>query len=276
MKRSSRSSCPRHVRVSDRLAQESETQTATPANAEDIETAEASKASAQPEAPTVSGVVNNLYARLAVHFGKRGAKRLRMVWILAIFMTLAIGTIAPYRNEILARPMVADNVERVFGDPLPTAQRGVFTIILADLDDDDDRSTQQFLLAWLPQQLPVKIVRLGRHLHVPKAEDHAAVESTLQSAQEYLKKTGAQLLIWGRLHHVGTQPAGLEVHYTLPPNAPRWELRSRLYGLTDRGLIAMEFRQDLASVVKQELDDEIREQQDYERTILPQLEMARL
>ncbi|MPW22798.1 hypothetical protein GCT13_39870 [Paraburkholderia sp. CNPSo 3157] len=191
-------------------------------------------------------------------------------------MALPIGAIAPHTRDILSRPMVADNVERVFGDPLPTAKHGVFTIVIADFDGDDDGVTQQFLLVWLPQQLPVNVVRLGRHLHVPMSEDQEAVKNALKSGQEYLKQTGAQLLIWGKLHHVGTLPAGLEVHYTLPPNGPKWELRSRLYGFTDRGVIAVESRQDLASVVKRELDEEIREQQEYERTILPQLEMVRL
>ncbi|TAM06386.1 MAG: hypothetical protein EPN70_05950 [Paraburkholderia sp.] len=260
MKRSSRSSVPRQSNRPHYRIDESDSPCKSPQEEQPKDA---------PVAPTLSDAGNAVYARLAKLLGARGAKRLKVAWLTTLVIALTVGSVWPYRDAISDVPVVADTIENVVGSPLPTALPGEITILVAEFDGDKDHATEQLLLTWMGERR-LAALALGRHIHVPTSLTSLQSRQDAEKvAQQYLAKTGAQLLVWGKVHRAESGPV-LEIHYTVPPNTTLF-VTWRLYCTNGQQVVSVVFAEDLVSAIRTELKVEEDARRAYAQTVLPQI-----
>jgi hypothetical protein len=126
-------------------------------------------------------------------FGPRGAFIIFAVLILAW----------SFRSEIAE--VVADlHAQIVQWWPLPKAKPDVFTVALARLEDDDEKTHIEPTLAQDLQELSasngIAVMEFPRTITADSAGD---IQTGHAKAREWLKQSGAQVLIWGKVLTAG-------------------------------------------------------------------------
>jgi hypothetical protein len=199
------------------------------------------------EPPTGESILKGVYCWFSKVLGPAGKKVLRVSWVTGLILALAFGVLHPFVSSICDQPIVSDTTESLFGPPLPQASSSTLTVVVAGIDGDDG-SAGQLVIAAL-ERAHIHAVPLGRHIRVPVIEECPAMLDAEKHAQDFLAKTGAQVLVWGKLLHAGSQPAGIELHYTLPPNVKGYTITHGFYAIGGNEIIAVQFQQDLVTVI---------------------------
>ncbi len=161
---------------------------------EKTEAAEAASAlpgtSPSPEPPDIRKEIRQ---RIYRRFGLPGL----------VILSLLGGVVWTWWNwdDIGKRPGIQPTLAWFSG--LPQADPDRFTVVLARLENDDDRQYENLIFEGLNEQFDsqeknaVQILRFDRTIERRGADPEASVNDAHQEARAYLEESGADVLIWG-------------------------------------------------------------------------------
>jgi tetratricopeptide (TPR) repeat protein len=109
--------------------------------------------------------------------------------------------------------------------PLPNADTGRFSILVAELEADDATNTNQRLVLEALRELPfVQVLRLPRRISSAGLDASTAELEGHNRAKGYLRRTGATVALWGIvLRHEGKE--SLKLYWTTAGEVPGWKER---------------------------------------------------
>lgn len=154
---------------------------------------------------------------------------------------------------------------------LPTADRSRFAVAVAHLDGDKDQriefivrreleatnnqiardlSEPQFATAQEKVD-PIQILLLDRIISLKGLQPQEAEDQGLAEANEYLRKTGADVLIWGTVVSTPDNRTTVpEIYWTISPDTRRTRYFLTRYPIVSNDLRIPELSHDLGSVIK--------------------------
>jgi len=106
-------------------------------------------------------------------------------------------------DKIRDLPGVSPIVSWTFQKSLPKADPKRFAVAIAHLENDKDRQHEVLIREALKDFEGVQVLGFDRTIS-PSGEGD---ESGHDKAREYLKESGAHVLIWGLVHHIGGESA---------------------------------------------------------------------
>jgi tetratricopeptide (TPR) repeat protein len=111
-------------------------------------------------------------------------------------------------DKVRKWPGIDSIVSRITQDPVPTVDPDRFTVFVAHLDNDTDQEYEQLILDELYKLKGLKVVGLDRTISLGGPDPEEQENQGYQSALEYLRQSGAAVLIWGKVlsHHGETLP----------------------------------------------------------------------
>ena len=125
------------------------------------------------------------YHQLQQLIGGRGA---------ILFILFAAALLVWWKwEDIVKRPGVARFIGRFKRSAIPTAPAGRLTIAVAHLARDKDREHERLMRDGLREFEGAEVVKVDRTVDPDQPDENKAEEE----AQGLLKKTGADVLIWG-------------------------------------------------------------------------------
>jgi hypothetical protein len=131
--------------------------------------------------------------------------------------------------------------------PLPKAKSDVFTVAIARLEDDDEKAHSEVTIARdlrdLGKSNGIAILEFPRVIsdQDPKA-GHA-------QARKWLKESGAQVLLWGRVLIVPGKPAVPQLYWTNSQGSNEKNESGR-YGLDENLRLPTAFHSDLSDILR--------------------------
>jgi hypothetical protein len=141
----------------------------------------------EPPAPEIISYLQSWWQWLEHH-----APNKAILWLLAI--GLPIGWVWWYWPEIKQRPFVKGILAALIPEPaLPVAERGAYSVLLADLTGETDEQMVTNIADSLNGLEGVHAARLKRAL------PGDATPQTLSKARQYLRESGFDVLIWGHV-----------------------------------------------------------------------------
>jgi hypothetical protein len=155
-----------------------------------VSTDDQNKSTVEQKPPDLEELAKNyLWAFLRRVFGPRGAVVIFVIVVSALYFHSEIGQ------------MVSDlHAQIVQWWPLPKATPDVFTVALARLEGDDEKTRIEPTLAQDLQELSasngIAVLEFPRTITADSAAD---VQTGHARAREWLKQSGAQVLIWGKI-----------------------------------------------------------------------------
>ncbi|MGF6596317.1 tetratricopeptide (TPR) repeat protein [Paraburkholderia sp. GAS448] len=126
---------------------------------------------------------------LRARIGSAGAK------VALILLVVVVPFVWSNWARVREWPVLNEFVDWVSQPTLPHAKPGEYSIVIARLSDDNDRRAERLVEASLEEIPAVHVYVLGRRIS-QKGVDATAGET---QAQDYLRKTGAQILLWGKV-----------------------------------------------------------------------------
>lgn len=173
----------------------------------------------------------------------------------AVVLIALIGIILIWFNWKKAKdvPGVEWLVKRIWPDPIPTppplpvAPEGRLTIAVASLAKDKDCESKDFLLSELRGYDGVEIQNLNASIELVDAHQEVARKNGEDSARALLKKTGADVLIWGLVVRVDGR-SKLELFWT-PAHELSGAKATEKYLPTETIALPAEFWDDLKQIL---------------------------
>jgi tetratricopeptide (TPR) repeat protein len=140
--------------------------------------------------------------------------RQRLGLSLTVLLTLAVaGSFVWWNwNEIAKRPGIDWVIDVAKRRPIPLAPAGRLTIAVAQLEGDKDREQEKQLLAGLEEFEGVETLAIGRMVEWPASgTERANRQQAEEEARGLLARSGADVLIWGRVIR-----SGMRLYWTAP------------------------------------------------------------
>jgi len=106
-------------------------------------------------------------------------------------------------EKIQNLPGVSPIISRISQKSLPKADPRHFAIAIAHLENDKDHQYEVLIAEALKRFEGVQVLRFDRTISPSKETDEAGHDQ----AREYLKESGAHVLIWGLVHRIGGESA---------------------------------------------------------------------
>jgi hypothetical protein len=209
-----------------------------------------------PELPEPEKVLKNLYQRtygwIGRHLGVLAATAFATLAAILIFLPTVLDTLE-------ALPKVKEDLEIIPGvstvsewlhdvtHPLPKANPEVFTVAIARLEDDDEKA-----------HMEVNITRdlrdLGKSngiavLEFPRIISDQYPQAGHTKAREWLRKSGAQVLIWGRVLVVSGKPEVPQLYWTNSESSSEKKESGR-YALDENLRLPTAFQSDLSDILR--------------------------
>jgi hypothetical protein len=201
----------------------------------------------QGEPPEESGVtkeIRNLAFRaLARLFGER---RARLVFIVVIMIGVAVAWGKPIVDlvESAGQHFQAFYYRLM---PIPTADTGSFTVAVAQLDDDNDGRMERLVIEDLREIRWIRVLPIHQRISLSGADRQKSILDGQVRASELMKKSRAQVLVWGVILSDGVRHVPhLFLSSTLPGTSEPSEGR---FPLNDALQLPALFWKQLASVL---------------------------
>ena len=147
-----------------------------------------------PEVPDSTKSLRDLLLRvLTWFFGERRARNILAVVILII---LALTGGKPFLDSVeWADHLVQAAYYRM--RPIPTGDAGGFTVAVAQLDDDDDGRIERLVVEDLREIRWIRVMQIHRRIDLSGADWRKDVLDGQATASELLRRSRAQVLVWG-------------------------------------------------------------------------------
>jgi len=177
---------------------------------------------------------NYLWAFLRRTFGPRVA--------VIIFLTIAAALY--FHSEIAV--IVSDvHAQVVQWWPLPKANSAIFTVAIARLEDDDKKTNIEPMLAQdLKELTGIAVLEFPRTITADSANE---IQADRAKAREWLKQSGAQVLIWGKVLTAGGRSVP-QLYWTTSEGATPKKPSDR-YGLDENLRLPSVFLSDLSDIL---------------------------
>jgi len=163
-------------------------------------------------------MLQNWFFRVLSRFGVLGFVVFALVCVVVYIYT--------HWDTVSKWPGVEHVVTYLWREPIPKADPNRFTILVAHLEHDttnheDERRVVQAVLEFKE----IKVLQLDRTITLEGSDPEKQEKLGHKRAQEYLKESGASVLIWGTVLTVSTKTAP-KLYWTASQGS---ELRSNLY-----------------------------------------------
>ncbi len=133
------------------------------------------------------------YRALAWFFGERRARNILTVVILVI---VAVTGGRPFLDSVeWAGQLVQAAYYRL--TPIPKSDSGSFTVAVAQLDNDSDGRIARLVVEDLQEIRWIRVLEIHRRISLRGTDRQTSVLNGKVSASEFLKKSHAQVLVWG-------------------------------------------------------------------------------
>ena len=176
------------------------------------------------------------YHQLQQLIGARGA---------IAFLLLAAVLFAWWKwEDIVKRPGVERFIGRFKRSAIPTAPAGHLTIAVANLARDKDREHETLLLDELRQFEGVKTIGVY-YTADPEEQDKKTAEA---KAQGLLRKTGADVLVWGSVISLSGKSA-MRLYWTPARDTPGAKSSGKYQPQTETIALPLEFWNDLKQIL---------------------------
>ena len=161
-------------------------------------------------------------------------------WLVAVGFVLWQGWI--YREHIAALPGISAAWNWISREPIPHADEKRFSILVANLVDDQNQENKALVLDELNKLEGIQVLSLDREIKLEDEEQRVAEEKGHKKAKEYLSDAHAHVLLWGKIlkHQGKTIP---KLYWTTTPTT-----RGERYAISDFRLPEI-FWTDLSSVL---------------------------
>ena len=124
----------------------------------------------------------------------------RGLWGTIVFVIILVAFGLFWQWDKVERLPVAKNVIGWFvREPLPKADPTRFAVAVSHLENDDDHNFEKLIIEALKEFRGVQVLRLDRLISLEGSYPEEMEKTGHKQAQEYLEKTGAHVLIWGRV-----------------------------------------------------------------------------
>jgi hypothetical protein len=168
------------------------------------------------------GIRDWFHHRLTNLIGPKGA-------LIVIAVMTAGGLIAWHWDKVKGLPGVSALVSRISGleiwqQRLPLADPERFSVAIAHLEHDQDQQYETLLIEVLKdftgEGKTVQILRFDRTVSLSGTKPEESEQAGHDQARRYLHTSGATVLIWGLIHHLGGQSAP-RLYWTTAQEAKR-------------------------------------------------------
>src|SRR6266478_546396 len=102
-------------------------------------------------------------------------------------------------ETIKTRAGVAGAVDWISQKALPKCPPGFFCVAIAHLENDDRRDYEGLIVDALSPLEGVQVLRFDRTITLEGPRPQESVSAGHEKARRYLQKSGAQLLVWGKI-----------------------------------------------------------------------------
>ena len=140
-------------------------------------------------------------------------------WGLIVFFLLAVAwSIWVNREHIASLPGLRHFAAWYYQKPIPQANPKQFSIAVAHLDGDDSlENNERLIVEALNEVGGIQVLEFDRKISVRARNREEAEKEGHNQAQEYLRESGADVLIWGTVLSSGGQTV-LKLYWTSNPN----------------------------------------------------------
>jgi tetratricopeptide (TPR) repeat protein len=182
---------------------------------------------------------NYFWAFLRQTFGPRGALVIFVIVVSALYFHSEIGQ------------MVSDlHAEVVQWWPLPKAKPDVFTVAIARLEGDDEKGEMESTIAQdlrdLEKSNGIAVLEFRRTISADSDDD---VRVGHAKARKWLRQSGAQVLIWGRVLTAPGRPSVPQLYWTNSESSSEKKESDR-YVLGEDLRLPPVFQTDLADILR--------------------------
>jgi tetratricopeptide (TPR) repeat protein len=180
---------------------------------------------------------------------ERIRQRFGMPVAVLLALSVAGGLVWWNWDDIAKRPGVEAIFARLNQRAVPTAPAGRLTIAVADLQDDEGRKQEKLLRDELGQFEGVELQFVGRAIEWPVANSESEAKRIAEEkARALLKKTGADVLIWGSVISSSGKSA-MRLYWTPARDVTGAKSTSRYQPLTETIALPPEFWNDLKQIL---------------------------
>ena len=137
----------------------------------------------------VSGLWDTAQSWLVRRFGVLG--------LVALALLSAAGYVFTHWDTVNKWPGVASVVTYLLREPVPPADPNRFTILVAHLENDTNREHERQIIHAMVDFKEIKVLQLDRTITLEGSDLEKQEKLGHESAQKYLKESGASVLIWG-------------------------------------------------------------------------------
>jgi tetratricopeptide (TPR) repeat protein len=117
---------------------------------------------------------------------------------LVVFGVLAVAAaIAMEWPTVKAWPVVKPLLNQLTRGAVPRAKAGVFSVLVAHLENDPNEKNEKFVIDTLARLRGVEILRLDRTISTAGPKPQEAIHAGHETARQFLHQSGAAVLVWG-------------------------------------------------------------------------------
>ena len=149
------------------------------------------------------------------------------VWGLVMLAIFAVAGGAWWNWEaIRVLPGVSPFLKWMFEQPIPPVDPERFAVAIAHLEHDKDHYYEMLIIEALKdfagEERSIQILRFDRTISLTSTQPEKDEQAGHDKAREYIQASGADVLIWGMLHHLGDQSAP-RLYWTMSQKVKRAE-----------------------------------------------------
>ncbi|MEO6165422.1 MAG: hypothetical protein ABIP88_14925, partial [Candidatus Binatia bacterium] len=142
-------------------------------------------------------------------------RKVGMCGLYAIFLLGVLWTIWSQRDNVLSLPVVRNVVKSFSQEPIPRADPKRFSIAVVHLEGDDSLlNSERLIIEAMNEVGGIQVLEIDRKINVRARPREDAVKEGHGQAQEYLRESGADVLIWGTVLSAGGQTV-LKLYWTI-------------------------------------------------------------
>jgi tetratricopeptide (TPR) repeat protein len=124
-------------------------------------------------------------------------RRFGVLGLVALALLSAAGYVFTHWDTVNKWPGVASVVTYLLREPVPPADPNRFTILVAHLENDTNREHERQIIHAMVDFKEIKVLQLDRTITLEGSDLEKQEKLGHESAQKYLKESGASVLIWG-------------------------------------------------------------------------------
>ncbi len=155
-----------------------------------------------------TGIRDFAFRLLSRVFGKRRARLIVTAVVVVALLALWLGGVSITISNVadlfgpVSRAVVAGYYRLM---PVPQAELGTFTVAVAWLSDDSDYQMEKLIVDDLQEIGWIQVLEIHRVIRIKGGNRTKQLLEAQARASEYLRKSGAQILVWGAVLSDGTR-----------------------------------------------------------------------